>query len=54
MINGSYQGECVFDKPHGKGSINYKNSCDFSKFEGHFVAGKLFDGTLIYKNGDIF
>jgi hypothetical protein len=32
----------------------YKNSIDYLIFEGHWVAGKLFDGTLIYKNGDSF
>jgi len=34
--------------------MTYNNSSDQSKFDGHWVAGKLFDGTLIYKNGDCF
>jgi hypothetical protein len=34
--------------------MTFKNSSDLSKFDGHFVGGKLFDGTLIYKNGDSF
>ena len=53
-LDSTYQGECAFDKPHGKGSMTFKNSSDLSKFDGHCVGGKLFDGTLIYKNGDSF
>jgi hypothetical protein len=53
-IDGSYQGECAFDKPHGKGFITFINSIDYSKFDGHCIAGKFYDGTLIYKNGDSF
>ena len=51
-IEGSYQGQCAFDQPHGKGSMTYKDSRDYSKFDGHWIAGKFYDGTLIYKNGD--
>ncbi len=34
--------------------MTYKKSHDHSKFDGYWTAGKLFDGTLIYKNGDSF
>jgi hypothetical protein len=34
--------------------MTYKNSHEYSKFHGHWVAGKLYEGTLIYKNGDSF
>ena len=34
--------------------MTYKNLSDYSKFDGLWIAGKCFDGTLIYKNGDSF
>jgi hypothetical protein len=34
--------------------MKYKNLSENSEFEGLWVAGKCFDGTLTYKNGDIF
>jgi hypothetical protein len=40
--------------PHGQGSITYNDSSEKSKFDGLWVAGRFFDGTLIYKNGDSF
>ena len=32
----------------------YKSSSDYSKFYGRWYDGKLYEGTLIYKNGDSF
>jgi hypothetical protein len=34
--------------------MTYKNSHEYSKFDGHWADGKLYEGTLIYKNGDSF
>lgn len=34
--------------------MTYKVSGEYSKFDGHWIAGKFFDGTLVYKNGDSF
>jgi hypothetical protein len=34
--------------------MTFKNSSEKSKLIGHWVAGKPFDGTLIYNNGDSF
>jgi hypothetical protein len=34
--------------------MTYNDSSENSKFDGLWVAGNLFDGTLIYKNGDSF
>jgi hypothetical protein len=32
----------------------YKNSHDYNKFVGNWIAGNEFNGTLMYKNGDLF
>jgi hypothetical protein len=34
--------------------MTYTNSSEKSEFEGFWLAGKYFDGTLTYKNGDSF
>jgi hypothetical protein len=34
--------------------MTYKNSPDYSKFDGHWVGGMFLEGTLIYKNEDSF
>ena len=34
--------------------MTYKNSHEYSKFDGHWTDGKFLKGTLIYKNGDRF
>jgi hypothetical protein len=34
--------------------MTYKNSQDYSKFDGHWIGGKYLDGTIIYNNGDSF
>jgi hypothetical protein len=54
MPDGSYHGKCAFDIPHGIGSMAFQNSDYYKKFDGHWFAGKFYDGTLIYKNGDSF
>ena len=53
-IDGSYQGQYLFDKPHGKGSMYFNDSSIYSYFDGNWIAGKFFDGFLMYKNGDSF
>ena len=40
FIDGLYQGQCAFDKPHGKGSMTYYDLSDNSKFDGLWIAGK--------------
>ena len=30
------------------------NSLDYSKFDGQWIGGKYYDGTLMFKNGDSF
>ena len=49
-----YQGQYAYDMPYGIGSMTYKKSSNYSKFFGSWFHGKLYDGTLIYKNGDSF
>ena len=34
--------------------MTYKNSHDYSKFDGNWIGGKYLDGTIIYNNGDSF
>jgi hypothetical protein len=34
--------------------MTYKDSHEYSKFDGHWVGGMFLEGTLIYKNGDSF
>ena len=53
-MDASYQGQCVFDKPHGIGSMTFKNSSDIKYFDGDWIAGQFHNGILIYKNGDQF
>lgn len=50
----SYRGQCAFEKPHGSGNMHYRNSDDYYGFDGHWIGGKFYDGTLVYKNGDSF
>jgi len=53
-IYGTYQGQCAFDKPHGNGSMIYNKTSSYSQFDGYWIEGNFYDGTLIYKNGDSF
>ena len=53
-IDGTYQGQCAFDKPHGNGSMIYNKTSSYSQFDGYWIEGNFYDGTLIYKNGDSF
>ena len=34
--------------------MTFTNSSDYSYFDGDWIAGKIFNGTLRYKNGDSF
>jgi len=34
--------------------MTYKVSGEYSKFDGHWIAGKFYNGTLVYKNKDSF
>jgi hypothetical protein len=34
--------------------MSFTNSSDYSSFDGDWIAGKIFNGTLNYKNGDSF
>ena len=54
MIDGTYEGQCAKDKPHGNGFMTYKKSSDYFKFDGRWYNGKFLTGTLVYKNGDSF
>jgi hypothetical protein len=53
-FHGLYRGQWALDKPHGIGFMTFQNSEFYSSFDGHWLAGKFYDGTLIYKNGDSF
>lgn len=34
--------------------MTFKNSPEYSQFNGNWIDGKFFYGTLIYRNGDFF
>jgi hypothetical protein len=37
--DGSYEGQSAFGQPHGPGSLTFKNSDEFLKFNGHWIGG---------------
>jgi hypothetical protein len=44
-----YTGQCLKDKPHGKGKLTYANG---NVFDGMFELGDPRDGSLTFANGD--